>query len=108
MQSVYREVLFTLQLPALIPTVHCQCNAKLMVKYTVRKIAHNVICHQLSCAVRKVFVNIKIVRFVISVVLNKLIRVELIFLSNTACLFDGRGIFTLLPKVQLHVLAYQQ
>ena len=26
-------------------------------------------------------------------------------LSNTTCLFDGRGVFTLLPKVQLHVSA---
>lgn len=59
MQSVYREVLFTLQLPVLIPTVHCQCRAKLVVKYRVRKIVHNVRCQLLSCAVRKVFVNVK-------------------------------------------------
>ena len=32
---------------------------------------------------------------------QKLIRVELIFSSNTTCLFVGRGAFTLLPKVQL-------
>ena len=33
---------------------------------------------------------------------NKLIRVECMFLSNTT-LFYGRAVFTLLPKVQLHV-----
>ena len=36
------------------------------------------------------------------------IRVQLIFQSNTTCLFDGRDVFTLLPKVQLHVSAFQQ
>jgi len=34
----------------------------------------------------------------------KLIRVECMFLSNTT-LFDGKGVFTLLSKVQLHVSA---
>ena len=51
---------------------------------------------------------IVIIRFAIPVVLSRLIRVELIFKSNTTCLFDGRGVFTLLPKVQLHVSAFQQ
>ena len=48
-----------------------------------------------------------IIRFVIPVVFNKLrvIRVQCMFLSNTTCLFDGRGVFTSLPKVQLHISA---
>ena len=35
-----------------------------------------------------------IIRFVIPVVFNKLIRQECVFLSNTIYLFDGRGVFT--------------
>jgi len=46
----------------------------------------------------------KIISFVIPIVFNKLIRVECMFLSNTT-LYDGKGVFTLLPKVQLHVSA---
>ena len=46
----------------------------------------------------------KVLSMVIKVYLL-LIRVECMFLSNTLILFDGRGVFTLLPKVQLHVSA---
>ena len=38
---------------------------------------------------------------------NELIRVVCMFLSTQLILFGGRGVFTLLPKVQLHVSAVE-
>jgi hypothetical protein len=47
-----------------------------------------------------------IIKFVIPVVFNKLIRVECIFLSNTTLFYLMVEVYLhLLPKVQLHILA---